>query len=168
MVVAVWQEMEWGGHAGDSRPGLPCVEMVSDASGKWGCGAAFESHWFQLKWQGLGNTQALDITAKELLPIVLAAAVWGQKWAGSGIIARCDNRAVVAIVNSGTSRESEAMYLRRCLAFLEARWSFVVQANHIRGVDNVVADALSRDKGELARSLMQEADTRPTSLPKRQ
>ena len=33
-------------------------------------------------------------------------------------------------------------------------------------MDNVIADALSRDKGELARSLMQEADTRPTSLPK--
>ena len=54
--------------------GLPCAEMISDASGKWGCRVAFGSHWFQLKWQGLGNTQALDITAKELLPIVLAAA----------------------------------------------------------------------------------------------
>ena len=58
------------------------------------------------------------------------------------------------------------MYLRRCLAFLEVGWSFVVQAKHIRGVDNVMADALSRDKVELARSLMEEAGTRPTSLPK--
>ena len=55
----------------------PTHEMASDASGNWGCGAVYRRKWFQLQWQGLGNTQSLDIIAKELLPIVVAAAVWG-------------------------------------------------------------------------------------------
>ncbi len=49
------------------------------------------------------------------------------------------------------------MHFRRCLAYLEAMGEFVLVADHIRGVDNVVADALSRDNVSLAHSVMQEA-----------
>ena len=103
--------------------------------------------------------------AKELLPIVVAAAVWGSEWAGKTVRARCDNQSVVAIVNSGTCREVEAMHLRRCLAFLEARGGFHMVAEHIRGVDNVIADALSRDKAQVACSLLQDAESMPVEVP---
>ena len=111
-----------------ARPG---AVLTSDASGSWGCGAWCGSHWFQLEWKGLGTTADYGITAKELLPIVVAAAVWGREWQGTTVLARCDNMAVVAIVNSGSSREREAMHLRRSLAFLEAKWSFHMFAEHI-------------------------------------
>ena len=39
------------------------------------------------------------ITLKELIPIVLASAVWGSEWKGSVGRAGCDNSAVVAILN---------------------------------------------------------------------
>ena len=55
--------------------------------------------------------------AKELLPIVVAAAVWGPEWAGKTVRARCDNQSVVAVIISGTCREAEAMHPRRCLTF---------------------------------------------------
>ena len=32
------------------------VSMVSDASGSWGCGALHGQNWFQLKWEGLGES----------------------------------------------------------------------------------------------------------------
>jgi len=32
------------------------------------------------------------------------------------------------------------------LAFLEAKWSIHLRAEHVRGVENEVADALSRNK----------------------
>ena len=54
--------------------------------------------------------------------------------------------AVVAIVNLESSREVEAMHLRRCLAFLEAKWAIQLWAEHVRGVDNEVADSLSRNR----------------------
>ena len=50
--------------------------------------------------------------------------------------------AVVAIVNSGSSKEPEAMHLRRCLAFLEAKWDIQLWAEHI----NQAADAISRNR----------------------
>ena len=36
------------------------------------------------------------IMAKELLPIVVAAAVWGAEWSGKTVMAKCDNLSVVA------------------------------------------------------------------------
>ena len=55
----------------------PEYDMVSDASGSWGFGAVFRRQWFQLEWVGLGTTQGYGIMAKKLLPIVVAAVVWG-------------------------------------------------------------------------------------------
>ena len=53
----------------------PSITFASDASGNWGCGAACKNNWIQAQW---GNCW-LDhhIACKELLPIVIACAVWG-------------------------------------------------------------------------------------------
>ncbi len=54
---------------------------------------------------------------------------WGIFWQSKTVMARCDNMAVMAIVNSDASREVEAMHLRRCVAFLEAKWSIQLRAS---------------------------------------
>ena len=54
----------------------PQVVIVSDASGSWGCGAFWVTRWFQLQWPAA--VSGYHITVKELIPIVLAAAVWDQ------------------------------------------------------------------------------------------
>ena len=56
-----------------------------------------------------------------------------------------DNAAVVAVLNSGTSRDDSPMHLIHCLAFITARFNFIVSASHINDVDNLLADDLSRD-----------------------
>ena len=141
------------------------MSIISDASGSWGCGAVNGKEWFQLKWAGHGTSGAQNITVKELLPIVTAAALWGAGWSGKTVRAQCDNAAVVAVVNSGSSREPEAMHLLRCLAFLEARRGFHIFASHIRGALNVLADALSRDNCNLFHTLHPQANKDPTALP---
>ena len=93
----------------------PDIILTSDASGSWGCGAYYNTRWLQYQWSHL--TQGYDITAKELLPIVFAAAIWGEEWEEKSILCRCDNVAVVHIVNTGTSRDPVAMGLMRCLFF---------------------------------------------------
>ena len=102
--------------------------VTSDASGNWGCGAYTSDNWFMLPWTG-----AISITVKELAPIVVAAISWGRGWKGKTILARCDNMAVVAIINSGTSKNPQAMNLMRCLSFLCATWEFRMQSAHISG-----------------------------------
>ena len=68
--------------------------------------------------------------------MIMAAAVWGHKWSGSLVCIQCDNAAVVAIVNSGTSRDQDAMHLLRCLAFIMAKFNFLLVVSHIRGLEN--------------------------------
>ena len=43
---------------------------------------------------------APHITVKELLPIVMACAVWGNQWSSKSVKCFCDNAAVVTILNS--------------------------------------------------------------------
>ena len=162
-----WQfSASWNGvammTAAKTPPTGVVISMASDASGSWGCGAFCGSDWFQLSWQGLGHAQQYDITAKELVPVVVAAAVWGQDWQGQTVKAWCDNSAVVAIVMSGSSRNQEAMHLWRCLAFLEAKWQFHLSCDHIRGRDNTAADALSRNRLSLFHSVHPQAKPNPT------
>ena len=87
--------------------------LVSDASGSWGCGAYFQDKWFQLEWAG--NLKNAHILTKELVPIAIAAAIWGPEW--SDHRSQCDNAAVVAVLNSGNSRDPELMHHLRCLFF---------------------------------------------------
>ena len=119
------------------------VALVSDASGSWGCGAFCGEDWFQFQWPE--SLQDYQITVKELIPIVLAAAVWGKDWLGKNVMAYCDNSAVVAIINKGDSREPDVMHLMRCLIFLKAKFQFTLFASYVKGVKNDRADALSRD-----------------------
>ena len=77
----------------------------------------------------------------------------------------CDNMAVIHIVNHGTSKNQEAMHLARCLAFIAGKFDFHMEALHIKGADNILADALSRDNLSLFRSLYPQADREASSIP---
>lgn len=141
----------------------PEAILTSDASGSWGCGAFTSTGcWFQLKFPD--SWDDVHITVKELLPIVLAAALWGHRWRGDSVCCRCDNAAVVAIVNSGRSKMDRAMHLMRCLSFFLARWDMSFVCQHIAGVDNSAADALSRDSLSLFQRLVPEAARDPTPI----
>ena len=84
---------EWNGVSMMVATGrnVPQAVMTSDASGHWGCGAfSSAGDWFQCQWPQAWAT--VHITIKELLPVVLACAVWGQQWRGKTI--RCRSETV--------------------------------------------------------------------------
>ena len=56
----------------------PSFDIWSDASGGWGCGAWWECRWFQVQWSHWPAFSNASIAANELLPIIVAVAVWGQ------------------------------------------------------------------------------------------
>lgn len=140
------------------------VIITSDASGTWGCGAYTSGgEWFQLRWPPAWRE--VHITVKELLPIVLAIAIWGHQWTGQVVRCRCDNAAVVAIVNSGSSKDDKAMHLMRSAVFFVARHQLRVRAVHIPGAENQSADALSRDDHHSFLLQNPTAHPTPTVLP---
>ena len=70
----------WG-----DRAQAPLIEIWSDASGSWGCGAWWNVDWFQIEWKDWPAFANACIAAKELLLIIVAAAVWGPHWEGSSV-----------------------------------------------------------------------------------
>ena len=138
--------------------------LTSDASGSWGCGA-FESSglWFQIEWQGA--LEGVHITVKELLPVVVACALWGRQWRGMTVQCRCDNAVVVAILRSGTSKLPLAMHLMRCLFFFVAYYQIYLDPVHLPGRCNEAADSLSRNNLPRFLQLVPTAQPQPTPLP---
>ena len=141
----------------------PAATIYSDASGSWGCGAICQGHWFQLQWDK--SSEAYHISIKELLPIVIAAAIWGQDFVGKTILVRSDNVAAVAAINHQTSPVKEVAHLLRCLAFIMARFNVRLQAAYIPGMLNDIADALSRNNMSTFFSLVPQADKHPLIIP---
>ena len=101
-------------------------------------------HQFQLEW--LSHWKGVAIIVKELLPVVVSAAKWGQSWSNLLICFTCDNLAVVQALTKRTLREPLVLHLLRCLFFFKAHFRFGHSAIYIFGRDNSAADALSRDR----------------------
>lgn len=154
----------WNGVSLISRMAPQRIPLVSDASGSWGCGAFWGPHWFQWQWEGRASDWT--IAPKELLPIVCSLAIWGKHWSGSRVECRCDNAAVVAVVNSGKAKDSTLLHLLRCLFFVAAHYSVHIHASHIPGKDNVAADALSRNSLSSFLQVVPDADKDPTPIPR--
>ena len=124
-------------------PGAPSVHMFSDASGSFGCGAFDPGRgWFSLRWPQQWSD--VDIAVKELVPLVIAAALWGSRWRGCHVLFHVDNMAVTTSVQKLNARNPLLCQLLRCLHFYSACFCFTFTASHIPGVQNVAADALSR------------------------
>ena len=130
--------------------------VYSDASDTWGCSAIC---WFQLQWDS--GSEKYRISIKELLPIVIATAVWGHHFRGKTIHVRSDNVAAVTAINNQTSPVKEISHLLWCLAFITARFNLRIVASHSPGHLNEVADALSRNNVSTFLSLIPQADKAP-------
>ncbi len=147
----------------NSRKQDPDIYIHSDASGSWGCGAFWGRYWFQFQWSQLSIS--FSITVKELLPIVIAAAIWGHMWVGKAVRCLCDNEAVVHIINSGMSKDPLVMKVMRCLHFISAKFNLLLSASHLAGINNTLADALSRNNLPLFFHCCPQADPHPSQLP---
>ena len=134
----------WNGVAFFPPPSLPTVMVTSDASGEWGCGAWSQQAWFQFKWPAASEEH--HIAFKELFAILLAGVVWGREWQGCRVHARCDNQAAVHAISGRSCKDKSLMHLLRCLFFCEARYQFRLSAAYLPGVQNTLADDLSRDR----------------------
>ncbi len=139
------------------------VPLESDASGSWGCGAHWGPQWFQWKWEG--PAVEWQIAPKELLPILIAMVIWGRHWAGKRVECQCDNMAVVAVVNSGRAKDKTLMHLLWCMFFVAARFNVQIRASHLPGVQNVAADALSRNDFSTFLQAVPEAAYFPRPIP---
>ncbi len=157
---------QWNGVAmlRDPEGQAPGQHIFSDASGSFGCGAWWESMWFQIAWTG--GMEGTSIAFKELVPIVVACMLWGREWKGQVVLAHCDNMAVVEVVNAGYSKDKMLMHLVRTLFWVQAYLQVVVKAEHIPGYRNGPADAISRNNLSSFFAQVPGAARTPTQVPR--
>ena len=117
------------------------IHLASDASGT-GIGGILGNHWYA-RILTVGE-RVTSIAFRELLAVVTACACWGHMLAGRRLLFECDNKAVVACVNSGTSKCSAIMSLIRHLFYIAAASCFDIRMVHVSGDSNIAADLLSR------------------------
>ena len=107
----------WHGAAFVISQNAPVVNVHSDASGNFGCGAVTgDARWLQVRWPD--SWANVSIAVKEMAPIVLAAAVWGRTWHRSRVCFHCDNAAVVSVIQRRSAKDPTLLHLLRCLYFL--------------------------------------------------
>ena len=153
----------WNGVAVILSCDPPQFVVTSDASGHWGCGTWCQTSWFQFMWPETARPH--HIAFKELLAVLLAAGVWGDRWYGTRVQWLCDNHAAVRVVSSRSCRDQSLIYLLRCLFFFEVRYQFQLVALHIPGVDNTLADDLSHDRLSCFLSKAPEMECHPSPIP---
>ena len=87
-----------------------------------------------------------DITYLELLGVVTAAKLFGGEWSGKAVKIWCDNNGVCSIVSRKVAcfrrRDLNDLMAEMCEVATKYRFYFWIE--HIAGVENKIADALSR------------------------
>ena len=135
------------------------VIVETDASGKWGFGAIFQSSWL---W-GCWPTRLLgqSIAVKEMVPVVIALQTWAARLQGRCVKIMSDNMSVVCAINAQSCRDPKLMGWVRRFFVLCALNNIKVTAEHVTSRGNQRADALSRGSLQLFRALKPEADKYP-------
>ncbi len=121
----------------------PDVTFSTDSSLR-GCGGFCTDEFFHIEFPNFIDDQDLPIHCLELLAVLVAVRSWGHRYGGGKVQIFCDNEASVKVINSGKTTD---MFMASCLRelWLEvSRFKFELRAIHLPGVDNRVADWLSR------------------------
>ena len=109
-----------------------------------GCGAWVADEYFHCQFPSRVQASGRHINELEMLTIVVALKVWGDRFRGQRLQIFCDNETTVSILNSGASRNE---FLQSCLreaVFVAATYEFEIRARHLAGHLNRISDLLSR------------------------
>ena len=124
----------------DDRPVLP---VWTDAC-LVAAGAVFGREYVYTPFGNWPGAAGIHINFKEALAVETAAVKWAHKWSNHRVFVYCDNQAAVGILNKGSCRDPFLMQSLRRIFWLSATFNFKIKAIYFPGVENVLADAVSR------------------------
>jgi len=109
-----------------------------------GGGGWTEGEYFGFVFPGFVQDKNWHINTLELLVLMVALRLWSSRLKGHKVKVFCDNSATVSVINSGRCKDTVMLGLLREVAFLCTTGSCMVKAVHLPGVENRLADGLSR------------------------
>lgn len=141
------------------------INLYTDACSTIGFGAYFDGSWFNAHWPDWLSEKPISIEYMELIPILFALEVWKEKLFQQRIIIHCDNLGATQAWAAFNSKNRSILDIMRKMVFISAKNNFTFTLKHIRGVDNSVADALSRFQVLRFQKLAPNANALPEKLP---
>ena len=97
--------------------------------------------------------------------VLMACVVWEPMWQGHTVLCWCDNQAAVRSISARSCRDAKLKHLLHCLFFIEACCQFELVARYVLGIDNDLADDLSRNWLASFLSKVPQACQEPTPIP---
>ena len=107
----------------------------------------FENEWFGGHWPG-PEALGLSINHLELMVLVGALRIFGERLRGQRVTLRTDNQVAAIVFNKGTARDPALAFLAREAYALMLEHSFNARALYLPGENNELADLPSRLKFE--------------------
>ena len=150
--VSMWPAFleHWNGASfflGDTVLSFPDLQLFTDASRYLGYGGYLNGQWFQshrFPQHCLNPVTGISIDLQEPFAIYIACFLSGPHWSGKRICFWCDNLPVVTVINLKRFKSSRIMDLVRSITILTLVHNVTFTAKHIPGLDNSIADSLSR------------------------
>ena len=137
------------------------VDIFTDASQTIGFAAVCDRSWFAGTWPSLWWKRQ-NIFFLELIPIWIAFSTWATKLTNSFVKLHVDNLALVYTLNKQSSKDELVMDVIRKIVLLCLNQNIMFEATHIAGLDNSLADSLSRGRPGTFFKLKPDADINPT------
>ena len=75
-----------------------------------------------------------------------------------------DNHALIHVINRQSCKDKELMFFVPKLVLACLRYNIVLKAKHIAGVNNILADALSRLQVQAFKRMAPQMDSSPTPI----
>jgi hypothetical protein len=119
-------------------------EIFSTDACLTGCGGVFNHKIFHAQFPPEALCAFPSIHHLECLAILVAVRLWCISWNGLRIRVYCDNASVVQMINSGKTKDLIMGQFLRNIWLCTSLYEFELCAVHLPGVENRLADSLSR------------------------
>lgn len=118
------------------------MELYTDAAGSIGFGAVFGSQCCYGEWPD--NWLHRNNAILEFYPIVLSLYLWSDQMRNRCFLFLTDNEALVYVINKQSCKDKNLMFFVRKLVLVCLQYNILFKAKHVKGVNNTLADSLSR------------------------
>ena len=123
------------------------ISFYTDASKTIGFGGYCGSDWTCAKWNAdFIKMQDPSISYLELYAVTVGIISWAHRFRDMCIVLFCDNQGAVDMINNASSKCKQCMKLIRIITLYSLIHNVKIIARHVIGINNELADFLSRDK----------------------
>ena len=126
------------------HPPVLCMETIELDACLTGLGACYNSFVYQYQFKSGEVSPMFSITHLEMWNVLVALRVWGHLWSKKSVTIKCDNQAVVSVVNTGVTKDNVLAIMARNIWLETAVGDIKFTLVHIPGKHNECADLLSR------------------------